>query len=202
MIASRQTLTPSSLRARPPMAPGKLAAMTESLVWVPALQRPDLLAVAVRKAIENEPALAALDVAEIDPQYADTEALCDRYDVTTGESANCVVVAGRRGEQVSLAACVILATTRADVNGLVRKHLNARKASFAPLADVEAATGMEFGGITPVGLPTQWPLLLSEAVAEHPAVVIGSGLRHSKLRLPGSALAALPNTHVLPGLAI
>jgi prolyl-tRNA editing enzyme YbaK/EbsC (Cys-tRNA(Pro) deacylase) len=176
--------------------------MTVSLTWTPALERPDLLAVAVRKAIENEPALAGALVAEIDPAFADTDALCGHYDVRRDESANCVVVAGRRGEQVSFAACLILATTRADVNGLVRKHLNARKASFAPLAEVEAATGMEFGGITPVGLPAQWPLLLAEAVAGHPSVVIGSGLRHSKLRLAGSALAALPAALVLPGLAV
>jgi prolyl-tRNA editing enzyme YbaK/EbsC (Cys-tRNA(Pro) deacylase) len=176
--------------------------MTEALIWVPARQRPELLAVAVRKVIENDPALAGVEVTEIDPQFADTEALCEHYDVTPGESANCVVVAGRRGEQVSFAACVILATTRADVNGVVRKQLNARKASFAPLAEVEAASGMEFGGITPVGLPVEWPLLVSEGVAGHPGVVIGSGLRHSKLRLPGATLAALPSAQVLPGLAV
>jgi prolyl-tRNA editing enzyme YbaK/EbsC (Cys-tRNA(Pro) deacylase) len=176
--------------------------MTESLVWTPALERPELLAVAVRKAVENVPALAGVQVTEIDPTFADTEALCSHYDVSKDESANCVVISGRRGETVSFAACLILATTRADVNGLVRKHLNARKASFAPLAEVEAATGMEFGGITPVGLPAQWPVLLAEAVAGHPRVVIGSGLRHSKLRLAGSALAAMPGALVLPGLAI
>jgi prolyl-tRNA editing enzyme YbaK/EbsC (Cys-tRNA(Pro) deacylase) len=176
--------------------------MTEILAWVPALERPDLLAVAVRKAIENDAALASAEVAEIDPAFADTEALCTRYDVTPAECANCVVVSGRRGDQISLAACVILATTRADVNGLVRKQLKARKASFAPLADVEAAAGMAFGGITPVGLPSQWPVLIAEAVAGHRAVVIGSGLRQSKLRLPGSALTAQPGAQVLPGLAI
>ena len=176
--------------------------MRETLDWVPALERPDLLAVAVRKAIENEPALALAEVAAVDPVHADTDALCEHYDVEKTDSGNCVVVAGRRGERVSFAACVVLATTRADVNGLVRKHLDARKASFAVLAEVEAETGMEFGGITPIGLPSSWPVLLSEAVAAHARVVIGSGLRHSKLRLPGSALAALANATVLPGLAI
>jgi prolyl-tRNA editing enzyme YbaK/EbsC (Cys-tRNA(Pro) deacylase) len=176
--------------------------MSESLLWVPALERPELLADAVRKAVENEPALAPVQVARIDPEYADTDALCERYDVTKQESANCVVVAGRRGERISYAACLVLATTRADVNGVVRKHLGARKASFAPLADVEAETGMAFGGITPVGLPAVWQLLISPAVAEHAGVVIGSGLRNSKLRLPGACLAALPGALVLPGLAV
>ena len=176
--------------------------MTEALVWVPALQRPDLLAPAVRKTLENTPELAAAEVAQIDPACADTEALCARYDVTLDQSANCVVVAGRRGDVTTLAACLVLATTRADVNGLVRKHLNARKASFAPLTEVEDATGMAFGAITPVGLPPSWPLLISEAVAAHQAVVVGSGVRDSKLRMPGAALAALPNAQVLPGLAL
>jgi prolyl-tRNA editing enzyme YbaK/EbsC (Cys-tRNA(Pro) deacylase) len=176
--------------------------MAESLLWVPARERPDLLAPGVRTAIENDPLLGSVvRVAEIDPDYADTEALCAHYDVTPEESANCVVVAGRRGEQVTLAACVVLATTRADVNGLVRQHLGARKASFAPLEQVQQEAGMEFGAITPVGLPG-WPLLLAPAVAEHPAPVVGSGVRHSKLRLPGSALAALPTAVVLPGLAL
>lgn len=176
--------------------------MPESLIWVPAVERLQLLAGPVAKAVENEPALVGAEVAEIDPAFADTEALCSHYDVEPGESANCVVVAGRRGDQVSFAACLVLASTRADVNGVVRKHLGARKASFAPLDEVVAETEMEFGGITPVGLPASWQLLIAEAVANHPRVVIGSGLRHSKLRLPGSAVVALPGAQVLPGLAV
>lgn len=175
--------------------------MTESLTWVPALERLSLLACPVRKAVENEPALAGAEVAEIDPSFADTEALCRQYDVDPGDCANCVVVAGRRGEQVSLAACLVLATTRADVNGAVRRHLGARKASFAPLAEVEAAADMQFGAITPVGLPASWQLLVADAVAAHPGVVVGSGLRHSKLRLPGPAVLALPGARRLAGLA-
>jgi prolyl-tRNA editing enzyme YbaK/EbsC (Cys-tRNA(Pro) deacylase) len=73
--------------------------------------------------------------------------------------------------------------------------------SFAALAQVQEMTGMEFGGITPIGLPVEWPVLIAEAVAAHPGVVIGSGLRQSKLRLTGAALATLPGAQVLPGLA-
>ena len=95
----------------------------------------------------------------------------------------------------------MLATTRADVNGLVRKRLNARKASFAPMDDAVALTGMEYGGITPIGLPEDWPLLVDAAVAAAPAVVIGSGVRHSKLALPGALAARLPGAEVVEGLA-
>ena len=173
--------------------------MLGSLATVPALERPDLLAEPVRAA------LAVLDdprvlVAEIEPDLADTAAFCAAYGVAPEQSANCVVVAGRRGETTTLAACVVLATTRADVNGLVRRRLDARKASFAPMDTAVRATGMEFGGITPVGLPEGWPVLVDAAVAAQPWVVVGSGLRRSKLVLPGGLVAALPGAEVLDGL--
>lgn len=173
-----------------------------SLTAVPALDRPDLLADPVARALKDlDPADAALvGVAEIDPALADTAEFCAAYGSPLDGSANCVVVAGRRGEAVRYAACLVLATTRADVNGLVRRRLDARKASFAPMDDAVAITGMEYGGITPVGLPADWPLLVDAAVAAAPAVVIGSGVRHSKLALPGELAARLAGAEVVEGL--
>jgi prolyl-tRNA editing enzyme YbaK/EbsC (Cys-tRNA(Pro) deacylase) len=110
------------------------------------------------------------------------------------------VVAARRAGQTTLAACVVLATTRADVNGLVRRHLDARKASFAPQDVAVAESGMAYGGITPVGLPAGWPVLVDAAVARADYVVIGSGTRGSKLAVPGTQLARLPGAQVLEGL--
>jgi len=170
---------------------------------VPARERPDLVSqpVAAALAVWNGPvSIDEIGVAEIDPELADTAAFCERYNVGLDESANCVVVAARRGGETRLAACVVLATTRADVNGLVRRHLAARRASFAPLDAAVAETGMEYGGITPIGLPDDWPILIDAAVAASSRVVVGSGLRRSKLTLPGKALAALPQAEVLEGL--
>jgi prolyl-tRNA editing enzyme YbaK/EbsC (Cys-tRNA(Pro) deacylase) len=169
----------------------------------PAVDRPDLLAGPVAAALKAlDPANAArIGVAEIDPELADTAAFCAAYGSPLEGSANCVVVAGRRGEQTRHAGCLVLATTRADVNGLVRRRLDARKASFAAMADAVALTGMEYGGITPLGLPEGWPLLVDAAVAAAPAVVVGSGLRGSKLALPGALVAALPGAEVVDGLA-
>jgi prolyl-tRNA editing enzyme YbaK/EbsC (Cys-tRNA(Pro) deacylase) len=116
-------------------------------------------------------------------------------------SANCVVVAGKREGQVRYAACLVLATTRADVNGTVRRLLDVRKASFAAMDVAVAETGMEYGGITPIGLPDGWPVLVDAAVAATSHVIIGSGLRGSKLVLPGKLLAELPNAQVIDGLA-
>jgi prolyl-tRNA editing enzyme YbaK/EbsC (Cys-tRNA(Pro) deacylase) len=173
-----------------------------TLQAVPALDRPDLLGDPVALALKAlDPADAALvGVAEIDPGLADTAQFCAAYSSPLDRSANCVVVAGRRGEDTRYAACLVLATTRADVNGLVRKRLNARKASFAPMDDAVALTGMEYGGITAVGLPEDWPLLVDAAVAAAPAVVIGSGIRGSKLALPGELAARLPGAEVVESL--
>jgi prolyl-tRNA editing enzyme YbaK/EbsC (Cys-tRNA(Pro) deacylase) len=166
----------------------------------PAVERPDLLAPSVAVAVSAYPGLDA-QVAEIDPELADTAAFCERYVVGLDVSANCVVVLGRRGGESRFAACVLLATTRADVNGVVRRRLDARRASFAPMDVAVAETGMEYGGITPLGLPPGWSLLVDARVVDVPLVVVGSGLRRSKVVLPGAALALLPGAEVLADLA-
>jgi len=171
-----------------------------TLTPVPALQRPDLLAAPVADLLRTLPDAALVGVAEIDPELADTAAFCAAYRSPPEASANCVVVAGRRGPDVAFAACLVLATTRADVNGLVRRRLGARRASFAAMAEAVALTGMEYGGITPVGLPEGWPLLVDPAVAAAEAVVVGSGVRRSKIALPGPLVAALPGAEVVEGL--
>ncbi|GAA2152423.1 YbaK/EbsC family protein [Actinomadura napierensis] len=168
--------------------------MVGKLDWEPAAGRTDLLADPVAAAIGG---VADAETAPIDPDLADTAAFCERYDVPLEVSANCVVVAAKRGGEVTYAACMVLATGRADVNGVVRKHLGARKVSFAPMDQATSLTGMEYGGITPVGLPAGWPILVDEAVAAAPRVVIGSGLRKSKILLPGKALAGLPGAEVI-----
>ena len=176
--------------------------MLGSLDLAPALDRPDLLAAPVLELLRQWPHSGSVAVAEIDPELADTEAFCAAYGILPAESANCVVVAGRRGSDVRLAACLVLATTRADVNGVVRRRLDARKASFAPLEQAVEATGMAYGGITPLGLPPDWPLLVDGAVVSTGQVVVGSGLRRSKLVLPGAAVGELPGAEVLPGLGL
>lgn len=166
-----------------------------TLDWLPLTDHLDLVADPVAAAAGLVPQAR---VARIDPGLADTAAFCAAYDVAPGASANCVVVAGRRGEVMSYAAVMVLATTRADVNGVVRKELDARKCSFAAHDDAVGLTGMEFGGITPLGLPDGWPVLVDEAVVAAGDVVIGSGRRDSKLLLPALALLGLPGARSLP----
>ena len=181
-------------RARP-VTIGTLAAQR-------AMERPELLAPVVRDALAAWPGDARDDVwvAPIDPALADTAAFCERYGVALDVSANCVVVAARREGRRWFAACVVPATTRADVNGLVKRRLGAAKISFAPMDDATAASAMEHGGITPIGVPADWPILIDGEVARHERVVVGSGIRASKIALPGALLARLPNAEVLDDL--
>lgn len=180
----------------PPPALGRLDT-------VDAASRPDLLAepvAAALKALADDGRLVHALVAPIDPDLADTAAFCAAYDVPLDASANCVVVAGSRAGERRVAACMVLATTRADVNRIVRKRLEVRKASFLPMDDAVAATAMEYGGITPLGLPADWPILVDSAVAALPAALIGSGVRRSKMIVTGADLASLPNAEVIEGL--
>jgi prolyl-tRNA editing enzyme YbaK/EbsC (Cys-tRNA(Pro) deacylase) len=177
-----------------------MAVMMGTLRTEPATQRPDLLADPVRDALATWAHAAEVLVAPIDPELADTAAFCAAYQVGLEVSANCVVVAGKREGAVRYAACLVLATTRADVNGIVRRLLDVRKASFAPMDTAVAETGMEYGGITPIGLPDGWPIFVDSAVAGTPMVIIGSGIRASKIELPGKVLGDLPGAQVIEGL--
>jgi prolyl-tRNA editing enzyme YbaK/EbsC (Cys-tRNA(Pro) deacylase) len=166
------------------------------LTFVPVGEAEELIGEPVRRYVEqhhpNE-----LRVCPIDPGLADTAAFCEHYDIGLDVSANCVVVEARRAERVWYAACVVLATTRADVNSIVRKHLGARKVSFAAMDTAVSLTSMEYGGITPIGLPGDWPILIDSNVVQQGQVVIGSGVRGSKLLTPTNVLQTLPNAEVL-----
>ncbi len=174
-----------------------------ALLLQPATTRPDLLAPPVLAAVNVLSAAGrSLSVAEIDPGLADTAAFCAEYRVPLEQSANCVVLAGKREGVTRYAAAVVLATTRADVNGVIRRWMNVRKISFAPMADAVELSGMEFGGITPIGLPVEWPVLLDERVLRAGLVVIGSGLRRSKLVIEGMDLGRSAGVTVIPDLAV
>ncbi|GAA1925819.1 YbaK/EbsC family protein [Nocardioides hwasunensis] len=171
-----------------------------TLTSLPAVDHPDLVAPPVAAALAAWPGAAEVAVVEIDPGLADTAAMSEAYDIPMTASGNCVVVSGSRAGDERIAACVVRADTRADVNTLVRKMLDVRKASFLPMDRAVEETGMEHGGITPVGLPDGWRVLVHEALLDEPVVVVGSGVRTSKLLVPGRLLADLPGAEVVADL--
>jgi prolyl-tRNA editing enzyme YbaK/EbsC (Cys-tRNA(Pro) deacylase) len=151
-------------------------------------------------ALERLDLLTDVGVVEIDPELSDTAQTQETYDLPPETLANCVVVAGKREGVEKVAACMVLATTRADVNNVVRKRLDVRKATFLGRDDAVERTGMEYGGITAIGLPDDWRVLVDATVASAPVLVIGSGVRRSKLLVPGSVLAGLPTAETVDGL--
>lgn len=130
------------------------------------------------------------EVIEIDPTFADTAEFCARYGYGMDESANCIVVASRDDDPV-VAACVVLATTKLDVNKRVRKLLGVRKLSFAPADLTMRLTGMMIGGVTPFGLPADMPLWVDARVMDLDRVIVGGGSRSIKLYVPPAALTAI-----------
>jgi prolyl-tRNA editing enzyme YbaK/EbsC (Cys-tRNA(Pro) deacylase) len=168
----------------------------------PARSRLDLLAPTTRTALEEGGLLDDVGLVEIDPAISDTAATKAAFGLDGDTLANCVVVAGKRDGEERVAACVVLSTTRADINGAVKRLLDVRKASFMPMDRAVELTGMEYGGITPIGLPPGWPVLVDSRVTEIPLVIIGSGVRRSKILVPGAVLGRLSAVQVIQGLGL
>lgn len=167
-----------------------------SLEFRPLGEHSDLVARPTAEMISKHQDLE-VEVVEINPELSDTAAFCDHYNVPIEMAANCIVLEASRGERKWFAVCLVPGSARADVNGVIRKHLDARRVSFAPMEVAVRETGMEYGGITPIGLPPDWPILIDKTVADSPQVIIGSGIRGSKLTLSGKALTLLSNSSVI-----
>ncbi len=135
-----------------------------------------------------------------DPDLADTAAFCEAYGYGLDQSANAIVVVGKSDPRVYV-ACLVLATTRLDVNGVVRKRLGVKKASFASADETVEITGMQIGGVTPYGLPPGLPLWIDARIMDVADIIVGGGSRDRKLLVPPTSLAALPNAEVVDGLA-
>jgi prolyl-tRNA editing enzyme YbaK/EbsC (Cys-tRNA(Pro) deacylase) len=173
-----------------------------TLTSTPVSQHPELLAPPTLDTLTGLGWLDLVGVVEIDPDLSDTASSQETYRLPPETLANCVIVGGKREGVERLASCVVLFTTRADVNGVVRRHLDVRKASFLPTERAVELTGMEYGGINPIGLPGGWPVLVDRRVVETEVVLTGSGLRRSKLLLPGRLLGQLPQAATIEGLGV
>ena len=144
---------------------------------------------------------ATYEVIDCDPSFADTAEFCNHYGYSLDESANAILLEGK-AESPVYALCVVLATTRINVNKVARKRLGTRKASFASAEITKELTGMEIGGVTPVGLPEDLPVWIDSLVMEAPKVIIGAGSRSAKIYLSPDNLLRFPNTHVVEGLSM
>ncbi|MDJ0663443.1 MAG: YbaK/EbsC family protein [Acidimicrobiia bacterium] len=135
-----------------------------------------------------------------DPALADTARFCEAYDIDPADSANTIVVVGKSTPRVYV-ACVLLATTRLDVNGVVRKKLGIRRTSFASAEETAEITGMIMGGVTPFGLPPVLPVWVDALVMTRERIVLGGGTRDRKVVAAPAALTRLEAVEVVEGLA-
>jgi prolyl-tRNA editing enzyme YbaK/EbsC (Cys-tRNA(Pro) deacylase) len=135
-----------------------------------------------------------------DPDFADTAAFCARYGVAPEDSANTIVVVGKADPRV-YAACVVLATSRLDVNGMVKRRIGVRKVSFASADETRDLTGMMIGGVTALALPADLPLWVDARVMGRESVVLGGGSRSLKIRVSPEVFRHLPGTEVVTDLA-
>ena len=143
---------------------------------------------------------AEYEIFPCDPALADTAQFCEAYGFEPDESANTIVVVGKRDPRVYV-ACVLLADSRLDVNGVVRKKLGIRRTSFASAEESAAVTGMTMGGVTPFGLPDDLPIWVDDRVMTRERIVLGGGSRDRKVLVAPAVLELLPNVEVIPELA-
>jgi prolyl-tRNA editing enzyme YbaK/EbsC (Cys-tRNA(Pro) deacylase) len=140
------------------------------------------------------------EMMDCDPELADTAAFCVAYRIDPADSANTILIKSKRPEG-HLAATVVLATHRLDVNRAVRDAMSVSKVSFADAETTIAATGMMIGGVTPFGLPADLPVLVDADVLERGRIILGGGNRSSKLAIRSESLLVIPAVRVIPGLA-
>lgn len=140
------------------------------------------------------------EILDIDPAFSDTTSFCEKYGYGFDITCNTIIVASKK-EPKRIAACVVLAHTRLDVNKRVKSLLGVNKASFASAAEVLELTGMEIGGVTPFALPTNLPLYVDERVMLPDWVILGGGSRRLKIKIRPDALTKL-GAEVIRGLAV
>ena len=143
---------------------------------------------------------ASWELMRIDPEFADTAAFCEKYGVALDHSGNTIIVASKK-EPRKYCACLVLATTRLDVNHVVRRLLEVPRVSFATAEETRELTGMMIGGVTLLALPPDLPIYVDERVMGLEYVILGGGSRASKIKMAPEALRKLPGLTVVPGLA-
>ena len=144
---------------------------------------------------------ATWELIRIDPGFADTAAFCEKYSVPLDHSGNTIIVASKK-EPRKYCACLVLATTRLDVNHAVRRLLDVSRVSFATADETKQLTGMMIGGVTLLALPPDLPIYVEERIMALDYVILGGGSRSSKLKLASDVLRRVPNFRVVPGLAL
>ena len=169
-----------------------------SLEFKPVQENPMLVSDSVLKALSSD---FGVLVAEIDPQYMNGLSLSEHYGLNPDDGANCIIVRGERDGVKVMAAVVAPVGHRSDLNGVVCQKLYVKKVSMAPLEEILKETGMEYGSITPIGLPGTYKILIDNRLMQKEWIIVGGGKQISKLLVSTDVFRKLPNVEVVEGLA-
>ncbi len=175
-----------------------------SLNFKPITENPHIVSDSVVKLIQSwkgSVPVSELLCTEIGPEFTGSKEFCEHYNIDPSDGANCIIIEVVRGSNKSLACCLTPIGGKADLNGIVRKHFNARRVSFAPLEQVVEETGMEYGSSTPFGLPDSYPILIDSKIMKNEKIIVGGGKKISKLLLPTAVFSELTNTEIIEGLS-
>ena len=140
------------------------------------------------------------EVIDCDPDLADTNIFCKEYGINLADSVNAIVVKTKTGI-LKYATCALLATTRLNINNIIKKKLGARKVSFANIEETANLTKMNIGGVTPLTLPSSLPLWIDSKVMLRKSIVLGGGNRSSKIKVSPKIFYYTLNTEIVEGLA-
>ena len=140
------------------------------------------------------------EVMDCNPELADTYIFCKEYGIDLEDSVNTIVVKTKTGE-LKYAVCALLATTKLDINKMIRKKLGARKVSFATIEETAKLTEMDIGGVTPLILSSTLPLWVDSRVMQRNSIVLGGGNRSSKIKISPKIFQQTLNTEIVEGLA-
>ena len=136
-----------------------------------------------------------------DPDFADTDAFCENYNIPKENSGNTIIVASKK-EPYKYSACIVTAKYKLDVNKTVRKLMGVKRLSFASADQTKSLTNMMIGGVTVVALPEDLDIYIDQNILDLDYIVIGGGSRSQKLKLPTKELSKIPNTQFIQGLGI
>jgi len=173
----------------------------ESLEFKPIEEANDLVSNSVLQFSKQFPEALKPLVAEISPEFMGGKELCEHYGIDPRDGANCVIVEAVKGDTKNCVAIVVPVGYRADLNGFVRKHLDVKRVSLAPLEEVIEKTGMEYGSITPFGLPESWKILIDSRIMNKEKIICGGGKQKSKLFVQTKVFGQMKNVDVIDELS-
>ena len=134
--------------------------------------------------------LDKLEVFECKDEFSDTQSFCDNYGYKIEDSCNAILIKSKKPEEFYYLFCV-LGSSRLDVNHKAKSLMESKKVSFASKEEAEKVTNQIYGGISPLGLPSEIKIFIDKEVLKREKIFIGAGNRVSKFFLKPESLVEL-----------